>query len=271
MSFVGVRAAKKAGIPVIHTEHGSGFVANDSAVIALASRIVDQTLGRYVFRSADQVLGVSDEAATFTTKLGAREPRTFFNAIPVIDHEDHVTDRPEHMVFVGRMVGGKGWDLFIQAVHELRQLGYEVDGEMLGDGESLQYARTLVRELDLADVVHVRGRVDASEVRKSLSGATLVNPTVLSEGFQTTLLETIAESGRVVTFAVPGAPLLQDQGAPVVITDRSDLNALTSSIRTMLDQTPEIAPEGIIENWTWPRRSAEYLQIVEDVISRTQG
>lgn len=57
MSFVGVRAARKAGIPVIHTEHGSGFVATKNPVIWLGSRLVDLTFGRYVLRAADQVLG----------------------------------------------------------------------------------------------------------------------------------------------------------------------------------------------------------------------
>ena len=70
MSFVGVRAAHQAGIPVIHTEHGSGFVASSSPIIAPASRAVDVTMGRYVLRHADRVLGVSEQAAAFASRLG---------------------------------------------------------------------------------------------------------------------------------------------------------------------------------------------------------
>jgi len=55
MSFVGVRSAHKAGIPAIHTEHGSGFVASSSPIIAPASRAVDVTMGRYVLRHEARV------------------------------------------------------------------------------------------------------------------------------------------------------------------------------------------------------------------------
>ena len=46
MSFVGARAAQKAGIPYIHTEHGSNFVNNSNPIIAIGSRVVDLSLGR---------------------------------------------------------------------------------------------------------------------------------------------------------------------------------------------------------------------------------
>ncbi len=267
MSFVGTRAAKRAGIPVVHTEHGSGFVASGSPLIFTASRIVDHTVGRYVLGSANQVLGVSDEAVEFASKLGARKTMTFLNAIPAVDPPLEGTRRPQHLVFVGRMVPGKGWDTFLQAIARLRSEGWEVDGEMLGDGESLPHARLKARELGLDDVVSIRGQVDAPRVREALRGATLVNPTVLSEGFQTTLLEAIAEKGRVVTFPVPGAELLRSQGGPVLVTRESTVNALVDSIRECLFSPPEAAPSGLIDQWTWPRRAREYLEVLESTVS----
>lgn len=262
MSFIGVRAARAAGLPVVHTEHGSGFVASNSFIITQASRLFDLTLGRYVLKHADRVLGVSEEAAAFAKKLGGRETEVFYNAIPYLEPQTNVQDRPEHLVFVGRMVSGKGWDDFLKAISELRTMGHQVDGEMLGDGAALPAAEALARELGLADVVAIRGRVSAQQVRSSLSGATLVNPTVLSEGFQTTLLEAIAEKGRVVTYQVPGSILLRDTGMPVAITPKKTAMSLVETLdRYLSNPMPLVSPEAI-QAWTWPHRALEYAEII---------
>lgn len=267
MSFVGMRAAQRAGIPVIHTEHGSGYVATPSPIIFLGSRTVDLSFGRYVLTHANKVLGVSPQAAAFAEKLGAPQADVFYNAITPPQPVDDVQDRPSHLVFVGRMVPGKGWDTFLEAVAELRQLGYEVTGELLGDGADLEQAHERIQELGLAGTVAARGRVDQAEVRQALRGATLVNPTVLSEGFQTTLLEAIAERGRVVTFQVPGAELLREQGAPVSICEQPTAQALADAIRDALKAPLPLADPALINAWTWPARAREYAKIAEQVVA----
>lgn len=266
MSLIGVLAAKSAGIPAMHTEHGSGFVAASSPLISLASRMVDQTIGRFVLRSADMVLGVSAEAAAFAKKLGARMPRVFFNAIPDFPAPLEVEDRPQHLVFVGRMVPGKGWDTFLHAIKELLAQGIDVTGELLGDGDSLPEVRELIQTMGLTDRVVACGRVDVRRVHETLRGATLVNPTVLSEGFQTTLLEALSERGRVVTYDVPGARLLQSEGAPVVITEQKSLEALVSALRSFLSDPPPVIDYEALSSWRWPARSKQYMDLAGEVI-----
>ena len=108
MSFVGARAAQKASIPYIHTEHGSNFVNNSNPIIAIGSRVVDLSLGRYVTTHAAQVLGVSEAAANFAGRLGAKDPQVFYNAINLPETPYTGPQRPNHLVFIGRMVEGKG-------------------------------------------------------------------------------------------------------------------------------------------------------------------
>ena len=266
MSLVGLRAAHAAGVPVVHTEHGSGFVAASSPVIALGSRTVDLTAGRYVLRHADRVLAVSPQAADFVKRLGGVDADVFYNAIAPATCTGDVPQRPGHLVFVGRMVAGKGWDTFLEAVAALRDRGVEVDGELLGGGSDLEKARHRATELGLDDVVAVRGRVGQDEVRGALRGATLVNPTVLSEGFQTTLLEAIAEAGRVVTYEVPGARLLHDSGAPVRICPHRTLDSLIATLADALIAPDPLASSELVTQWTWPVRAREYSRIVQDVV-----
>ncbi len=269
MSFVGVRAARAARIPAVHTEHGSGFVASDSPIIGPASKLVDLTLGRYVLRHAARVLGVSQEAAAFAERLGAPHADVFYNAITPSEATEKPADRPGHLVFVGRMVPGKGWDSYLEAVTNLRAQGHRVSGEMLGAGADLDAARELAKKLGVDGVVALPGRVPADQVRTSLAGATLVNPTVLSEGFQTTMLEAVAESGRVVTFPVPGAEVLREAGMPVVITGERTASSLTHALDSYLREPPVLAAPDLINAWTWPQRVREYAAILDDVVAES--
>ena len=139
-------------------------------------------------------------------------------------------------------------------------------GELLGAGADLDAAREMIAAKGLDGVVSAPGRVSADEVRTRLTGATLVNPTVLSEGFQTTLLEALAERGRVVTFTVPGAQVLADQGNPVVITAERTLESLVSTLCDFLNNPPELGDPSLIDAWTWPVRAREYASIAESLL-----
>lgn len=271
LSFAGLRAAQAAGVPVIHTEHGSDFVASRSPVIALGSRAVDLTLGRYVLRHANQVLAVSPQAADFVERLSGVHATVFYNAITPPDPSATHADRPHHLVFVGRVVAGKGWEVFLDAIAALRAEGMTVDAELLGEGAELDIARRRAAELGLDAVVRIPGRVGQEEVRQSLDGATLVNPTVLSEGFQTTLLEAIAEGGRVVTFEVPGAQLLRDSGAPVIVCPERTATSLVVALKEMISRPLPPAGKELITPWTWPVRAREYSQIASEVVDRAAG
>ncbi|QOR46208.1 glycosyltransferase family 4 protein [Trueperella pecoris] len=261
MSFVGVRAAHQAGIPVIHTEHGSGYVTTKNPVIWLGSRFVDLTFGRSVLRSADKVLGVSENVVDFVRKLSGRRADVFYNAITPPSPEAVREDRPSHLIFIGRMVPGKGWDTFIDAVKILKSEGYDVEAELIGAGTQLELARAKVTEMELSDTIDVVGQVSPAEARRRLAGATLVNPTILSEGFQTTLVESIAEAGRVVTYPVPGAQMLAERGAPVAITQQRSVEELVKELRQLLAAPPTPGEAETVKDLMWPQQSATYCHI----------
>lgn len=273
MSFVGWRAARAARVPVIHTEHGSDHVSSDSFLIRVASKAVDFTLGRMVLRGADRVLGVSETVVAFVNRLAGVTARVFYNAIPAETTESEAEARrataanQKHLVFVGRIVPGKGWDTYLEVLGQLRKAGYDLTGEVLGDGANLNELRQRVVLSDLNGVVEVRGRVPQSEVRAALRSATLVNPTTLSEGFQTTLLEAIAEGAAVATYPVPGASTLAAMGAPVAISAEPTKESLSATLEALLREPPAPAPTGFIANWTWPARADEYIEIAGDALS----
>ena len=259
MTWIGLRAGRRAGTAVVHTEHGSDHVVSPSALISMASRMVDRTLGRHVLRAADEVLGVSESVTAFVRRLSGREARVFYNAIDASPRPatSERFPRADRLVFVGRLVAGKGADVFVDLVAELAAENPGLESVMLGDGPDRAGIEERILRAGLEARIAVRGRVSAEEVRRELRGAILVNPTTLAEGFQTTLLEALDVDGRVATYDVPGARLLREQGYPVMIAERRDLGALLEAVDAARNAD---AGDARLHGWYWEDRADEYVE-----------
>lgn len=265
MSWVGLRAGAALGIPVVHTEHGSAFVRGVSAPIAIASRLVDLTLGRWMLRRSDMVLAVSDGVAAFVRRLAGVDARVFHNAVDLTVWRDTARAPRAAIAFVGRLVPGKGWPEFLEVAERLGEHGVAATAEIFGDGPGRADLAAALASRGLGDRVQARGQVAAAELARALSGAVLVNPSTLAEGFQTSLIESVCAGGRVVTYEVGGARLLADDGAPVTVAARS-VDALTAAVERELARPSAPYPEARRRRWGWPSRAAEYLRIAEEAV-----
>lgn len=264
LTWMGAAIGRCAGIPVVHTEHGSDHVASPSPVITWGSKAVDWTLGRASLRSARVVLGVSREVVSFVRRLAGVRAEVFHNAIDLPPVEARSVRR--HVVFVGRIVPGKGWEDFLNALGSLPD---DVTAEVLGDGPDMAALQKRAAALGWGDRLIVRGRVPLGAVYEGLAGAVLVNPTRLSEGFQTTLLEALSVGGRVVTYPVPGAETLREEGAPVSVV--ADVDSLSAALNAELECPGGRWPADRVAEWAWPRRAAEYVGVLRRVIGEDQS
>lgn len=266
LSWIGTRAARSQGIPALHTEHGSGFVRGVSPVIAIASRMVDLTVGRATLRSATRVLAVSDSVATFVKRLAGVEAQVFYNAINLEEWQRSAeTAPPTRFVFLGRLVPGKGWDALLAAFATLDQQCpglYSVD--IVGDGPDRQKAIDDVRRRGLEGRVVVHGHVEGEKLRDLLATGVLVNPTTLSEGFQTSLIEALACGANVVTYDVPGAALLRADGAPVAIVEPTPV-ALAAGMREAVENPKPVYDSTRLARWGWAARSSDYLDTIRSL------
>lgn len=266
LTWLGTAAARHWRIPVIHTEHGSGFVATSSPVMFLGSRAVDLTFGRWSLRHASAVVGVSEDVVAFVRRLAGVEATVFYNAIePPVVRSAAAPRR--HAVFVGRVVPGKGWQDFLAAV---AAAGPDVTAEVMGEGSDLAELRRRVDALGLTERVAVRGRVPLAAVYDALEEAVLVNPTRLAEGFQTTLLEALAVGARIVTYPVPGADTLVAQGAAVTVVPR-DVDALAAGLREALAEPSPAWDADQLAPWTWPVRTSEFLELSRRLVPGAPG
>lgn len=267
LSWLGARLARRLRVPLVHTEHGSDHVRGVSFPVAFASRLVDVTFGAATLRRADRVVAVSDRVASFVRRLAGVEARVIPNAIDVQPWIAARRPRRRALVFVGRLVAGKGWDTAIEALALVRAQGVDVELDVYGDGPERREAERLVERLGLNSTVRLHGRVEPARLVDELGGALLVNPTVLAEGFQTSLLEVLAAGGAVVTSDVAGARELEQARAPITVVD-VDAASVARGIVDALDDSRAF-PVGGVEVWGWEGRMTEYRQLLDELFPQS--
>lgn len=271
LSWLGAKFALKNKIPRIHTEHGSGFVKGVSWPVGVMSKIVDVTLGVWTLRTSTKVVGVSESSTKFVKSISGVDASVFYNAIPEIKLKHLATDvipQSTKMVFIGRLVPGKGADASLNLLFDLSEQTVDecqVRLSILGDGPERLKLEQIAKLRGIIEFADFRGRVSSEEVYLSLKDSVYVNPTTLSEGFQTTLLEALAAGASIVTYPVPGAALLQSQGAPIIIVRPNEPAEFSNAVKIFLSNGwTTFDPKKLVQ-WMWPERAKEYLSLCSEV------
>ena len=272
-SWLGLRLGRKLGVPVVHTEHGGGYVQTSSRFVEACAKAVDLTMGRAVLRGATRVLAVSEASCRFVKRLSGVVAQQFNNGVD-LDRwlaepakEPRATQTPEErrLVFVGRMVPEKGWRAFLDAVALCRERGFEGEAVLLGGGPDVDAVRARVAELGLSGV-SIPGRVPPEVVAQTIRGGVLVNPTTASEGFQLTLVEAMASGAAIVTYAVGGTDeVSRVPGADVRVVPMGDAQALAEATwRAVGRPAPSVDP-AVLAPWDWGHVADAYVEVLRDV------
>ena len=209
-------------------------------------------------------------------RLSGVESRLFYNAIDLDEWSVANGDlpaeatTPTRVVFVGRLVPGKGWDTFLAACAEIQDTmrARGVEAHVLGGGPDLEQCRQRVADLGIGDLTHVEGAVDSARVKEMLTGAVLVNASVLAEGFGITLLEAMAVGAQIVSYPIPAAPALLEAGAPVRIVDPPSVDELARQVADALDHPQPRVSDDVLSAWSWETRAREYAAEMDDVVGR---
>ena len=101
------------------------------------------------------------------------------------------------------------------------------------------------------------------EVAEELQGATLVNPTVAAEGFQTTIIDAFVSQAAIVTYDVSSARVLQERGVPVRIVAKGDEQGLLSAVREEVSREPLTYDYNELSQWGWNTQTKIYESILQ--------
>lgn len=271
MSYLGVRAARRLALPAIHTEHGSDFVRGVPAFVSVASKAVDRTMGRAVLRGAGKVLAISDGSRAFVRRLADVDAQVFHNAIDTgffSAEAPRVPAHPTHLVYVGRVVAGKGWQRVVEVAEALHPTHPGLHVHFIGDGAQRPLLEQAVASASHPDRFTVHGYLDGEGIRGILAGGVLLNPTELAEGFQTTLLEAVAAGAAVISTPVAAAEYLRGQGASVRTVAAGNGQAWVQSTEQALSEPLETVPDQLLESMDWAGRTDDFLREAANITPR---
>lgn len=269
MTWLGLKAARAENVPSILTELGSDFVRGVNPIVWFSSRLIDLTLGRWAMKSANVLLAISDSSAKFVRRLSGRIATVFHNAIDIDFWSAPTSLQPNNVVFVGRIVPGKGWREAVDVFNQLAPDNPNIALHLFGSGPAEPELDRQIKESKAAVRIHFHGPQPRDVIRAQLAGAVFVNATTLAEGFQTTLLEALASNARIVSYPTPGLNDLEATGAQ--IWRANSIDSLASEVSAAFATAPTHLSKEQLASWGWPDRAATYASIVSSAIRRANS
>lgn len=155
---------------------------------------------------------------------------------PVVPEiEDTATPVPDNanLLFVGQLIRGKGVDLLLKALVNVKR---EWRLDIAGDGNMREELEGLVKELGLSDQVKFLGWVPSTEARRLYDRARIACvPCRWPEPFGMVGVEAMRRGRPVVAFRVGGIPdWLKDQETGLLVPEQ-DLDGYAAAITRLLE------------------------------------
>ncbi|MEW1949031.1 glycosyltransferase [Pseudarthrobacter sp902506025] len=175
---------------------------------------------------------------------------------------------PGSLVFVGRLVPGKGVHVLLQALHQLKQEGIQPPLTVIGDGHQRAILEKLTEVLGLTGQVSFSGVVKGEKLVEVLNRHDImVIPSVWNEPFGVVALEGAACGCYIVGTENGGLPEAIGNCGTVVPNNNAD--ALANGIQHALLRPPRGEDFSISRNQHLERHTPEamvngYLAILID-------
>lgn len=224
---VAMLASKVSGIPYSFTIHGSGIFFEP-----MHWRI-DEKTAQASFVSCishfcrSQVMMFSD--STHWSKLHivhcSVNPERYNGA-----HQQ----RGQHLLFVGRLAGGKGVTVLFEAFEQLLPRFPDLHLTLIGDGPARLELETEAKQRCLGDVVTFTGYRSQAEVAEALKEVDMLVLPSFAEGVPVVLMEAMASGLPVVSSRVGGIPELVEDGVSGLLVPPGDTAALADAIGKLL-------------------------------------
>ena len=211
---LGTRAARRAGVPTLRTEHHIQYFVDPSTksftLWSLARVDRSVAISQYV---ADWVRRAVPEVAAKQRVVLNGVDADYFSPRP---QREAAAARPFTFVVVCRLEPWKGIDLVVEAA--ALASGFDVD--IVGDGSEKPRLERMIQEKGLADRVRLLGYL--ADPRPAIADADAFVSASRDEPLGLSVLEALAMERPVVGFAGGGIPeIVQDGRTGWLVHDRS--------------------------------------------------
>ncbi|HAR34949.1 MAG TPA: hypothetical protein DCR95_12935 [Desulfobacter sp.] len=263
-AFAAMKISRKLKIPLVVSARGSDI--NLYAQIASILPMI-----RNVLRSADAVIGVSEDLVEKMIRLGAPEKRCYHIPNGVDTHRFHPkgdNSRPkkDRLLAVGNIVPEKGFDNLLKAVAVLKSLHPEIELNIIGSGPHSDHLVSLCKSLEIESLVSFVGQVPHNEINAWFQKSGVFCLSSLREGNPNVVLEALASGLPVASTPAGGVPELIIENVNGAIASDFSVESLVAAIRKVLSR--EWSSEkirGTISDRTWDKVAKEVNTVFQNL------
>jgi glycosyltransferase involved in cell wall biosynthesis len=253
---VGTRAALRAGVRVLRTEHSTRAFDDPTC----------WPFSRWSLARADACVAVSEHvrsAATARAPWAGQKMRVVRNGVDTDRFAPREPTRPADFTFllVGRLERRKGVDLAIEALERVPEARLEI----VGEGDQRAALEHLARARGVEQRVRFHGHVDDGRAIIAQTDAALCSSR--SEGLGIALLEAMAMARPVVGFAVGGVPEIVTDEHTGLLVRAGDIEALAARMREAARSSDRLralgraARERVVERFSVHTMRAGYADV----------
>lgn len=172
---------------------------------------VQSKSSQWVYKKALVIFTVTDYFTQMVNKIIRKNSAHSIRPMISLTEKDLVTDRKykakEHytILFLARIDAAKGVKELLHAIKLLKEKNYSFTLNLVGDGAYLPLASEIVNQLEISDVVSIKGGVwDPSIIKNYYLDADLYILPTYHEGFPRTLYEAMIFGCPIITTFVGG-------------------------------------------------------------------
>jgi colanic acid/amylovoran biosynthesis glycosyltransferase len=138
------------------------------------------------------------------------------------------------VLFVGRLLHGKGLSLLFEAAAVLRQRALDVSVTVVGDGPARSEIDAAARRLAMAEHVRLLGSVGQEDLLAHYAAADIFCLPSFAEGIPVVAMEAMAMKLPVVTTQIMGIPELIEDGTHGLLVPPGRVDALTDALDRLI-------------------------------------
>ncbi len=265
---------KNSGAKIFLKFHGSDVDLLKTANFTLRFLI------RSLIKNADGIGLLSSEEKRGFVKAGFSEDKFFVvkNALTSFPQksfppvENSFGEKNFRLLFVSRLIPTKGLLETIRAVAILREKGFAVVLDVLGDGETRPIAEDLAKSLQIAELVNFHGHIAEETVQEFYrAGGLLVFPTFHIEGFPMVIFNALQFGLPIVTTKIRAAADYLIEGENCLFCEAKNPESVAEKIAEIL-QNNDLREQMSENNRTLARKftaekiAPEYLEIYRKLI-----